>query len=119
MLSSFYIKNQDQLRRAKQDFQKEWNKKSLEFFKTAEGLFNYHPWPKGPYFAYISIFPCGPRFLKSKSFQVFYLRHPRVRPIAHEALHFLFYDYLGKHLADEGLCSETVWILSEIVNTLF
>lgn len=114
----FYKRNQIQLEKAKQEFQKEWNKKSLEFFKAIDQVFNHHPWPKGPYFCYISAFPCGPRFLKEKSFQVFYLHRPRVKPIAHEILHFLFYDCFGKHFAGEDLSSEAVWILSEIVNTL-
>ncbi|MBU3957363.1 hypothetical protein KKI19_03785 [Patescibacteria group bacterium] len=114
----FYRVHQNQLRKAKQNFQKEWDKKAADFFKEVDKIFDRHPWPKGPYFGYISIFPCGPRFLEEKSFQVFYLRHPRVRPVSHEILHFLFYDYIEKSFPEEDSSSEAIWILSEITNSL-
>lgn len=117
-VDQFYQKHQNQLEKARQEFEKEWKEKASKFFKAIDQVFNQYPWPKGPYFGYISIFPCGPRFLKEKSFQVFYLRRPRLRPVSHEVLHFLFYDYIEKNFPKENSSSEAVWVLSEIVNTL-
>lgn len=113
----FYRTHRIQLKKRKEEFQEDWNRKLPQFFKAVDQIFSYHPWPKGPYFAYISIFPSGPRFLNYKSFQVFYLRRSRAQAIAHEILHFLFYDYLEKYFHSQDSSSENVWVLSEIVNT--
>ena len=77
-----------------------------------------HPWPKGLYVSYLSVFPCGPRFLENKTFQVFYLTKNISLNTAHELLHFLFYDYFEKKFPEISLTEEKVWILSEVLNFL-
>jgi len=88
------------------------------FFKAVDKVFA-HPWPNGLYFAYLSIFPCGPRFLENKTFQVFYLAKENASlRTAHELLHFLFYDYFEKNFSEISPTEEKVWILSEVLNFL-
>ncbi|PIV00917.1 hypothetical protein COS54_02020 [Candidatus Shapirobacteria bacterium CG03_land_8_20_14_0_80_39_12] len=115
-VDSFYEVHEIQLEGIRKKFEEDWRQIARPFFQAIDQIFD-HPWPKSPYLAYPSIFPCGPRFLEQKSFQIFYLDQPLIS-IAHEILHFLFYDYLKKNFPREDLSSNDVWILSEIVNTL-
>lgn len=67
---------------------------------------------------YLSIFDCNPRFLDTKSFQVYYKRPYGLRKevIAHELTHFAFYDFCFKLGYKE---SKELWELSEIFNVIF
>lgn len=119
-VDNFYKQHQSQLLKIAVDFQKFWNKKSGKFFTATNAIFNHHPWPKGKYIGYISIFSCGPRFLYNKTFQVFY-RNDELNAVfctAHENLHFLFYDYVEKKRGDikKKLNDDKLWRVSEIVN---
>ena len=117
-IDNYYQTHLRELKKAKIIFQTQWDKKEKEFFGEVGKIFNYHPWPKGKYLAFISIFPCGPRFLKDKTFQVFYLtkRGPSLS-CAHEMIHFLFYDYFEKKIPEINPKEDSVWKLSEIINT--
>jgi len=73
---------------------------------------------------YISIFDCNPRYIESKSFQVFYKR-PEIEQfavVAHEVSHFAFFKMCDTVLKNEtaGLDknSGTLWELSEMINVL-
>lgn len=116
-VDDFYKSHLGELKKTKNIFQTQWDEKANDFFELAGKIFNHHPWPKGKYFAYLSIFSCGPRFLKDKTFQVFYLNQERAcLSIAHEMLHFLFYDYFEKTFPKIDPSQDTVWKLSEIIN---
>ncbi len=119
-IDNFYKKYYSQLFKTASKFQKIWEKNSTAFFTATDVIFNHHPWPKGSYIAYISIFSCGPRFLEDKTFQVFYQNNKfqALHAIAHELLHFLFYDYIEKKRRDikTKLNDEQLWRISEIVN---
>jgi len=120
---TFYQKYKDYLRKRTKDFQKDWNKIEKKYFKTVARVFKNHLWPKGDYIGYLSIVNCNPRFIKNKTFQVFYF-HPEgvVSVVAHELLHFIFYDYCLKNHAkifkklntDKGI----FWDLAEIFNAV-
>lgn len=117
-VDSFYETHQNQLEKARKKFEKDWERVARPFFKAVDKLFN-HLWPEGLYLAYLSIFPCGPRFLENKTFQVFYLAKENASlRAAHELLHFLFYDYFEKAFPEIRTTDEKVWILSEVLNFL-
>lgn len=117
-IDSFYKTHQKQLENTRKEFEKKWALVARPFFKAVDKLFN-HLWPEGLYLAYLSIFPCGPRFLENKTFQVFYLAKENASlRTAHELLHFLFYDYFGKNFSEISPTEEKVWILSEVLNVL-
>ena len=70
------------------------------------------------YKCYISIFDCNPRYLETKSFQVYYKRpfHLRKEVIVHELTHFAFYDFCHRIGIKD---SKALWELSEIFNVIF
>lgn len=73
---------------------------------------------KNEYTCHLSIFDCNPRYIETKTFQVYYKRPKNLRKevIAHELTHFAFYDFcfeLG--LKDD----KKLWELSEIFNVIF
>lgn len=94
------------------------------YFQTVAKIFKNHPWPKGRYIAYLSIFAFGPRFLADKTLQVFMYDNDQMIlfTIFHEMLHFIFYDYaLQKYPAkfknldtNQGM----FWDLAEIFNAI-
>jgi len=116
-VNSFYRKHEKELELTQNRFQQEWDRSSETFFGVVGKLFNKHPWPEGKYIAYVSIFNCNPRFLKDKTFQV-YWKHPKgvVAVSTHEMLHFLFYDYVKTNFSKEVLSEGKLWQLSEIFN---
>jgi len=103
--------------------EKQWTKKENLFFALVNNIFHHHPWPKGKYIAYGTIWGMYPRFLKDKTF-LFPLDRKNKREasiiIAHEMLHFIFYDYVfnkfqkyKKHEYDFKM-----WHISEIFNVI-
>ncbi len=65
----------------------------------------------------LSIFNCNPRYIETKTFQVFYRRRYDLRKevIAHELTHFAFYDFcFSLGIKDSG----ELWELSEIFNVI-
>ncbi len=119
----FYKSHEDYLKKKALEFFKEWNKVETAFIAITDRLFNSYHFPKGQYIGYLSIVDCNPRFLRSKTFQIFYA-HPRgVKYVtAHELLHFIFYDYAIKKYPeifkklDTG--SGIFWDLAEIFNVI-
>jgi len=101
-----------------------WKKKEKGFYDLTAKIFSNKKWPKGRYIAYGTIWGMYPRFLNTKTFQIPY-RHkkPMYIPVivAHEMLHFMFYDYLYKRypvFTDQEKYSFFNWHVSEIFNTI-
>lgn len=124
----FYNKYVDQvyeteeniLAKVQTKIQKNWDTVETEFLGKTQIIFNGHPWPEGAYVGFLSIFNCNPRFLYQKTFQIYY-KHPEgsLYVCAHEMLHFMFYDYLERHLKlVEGFSEALIWHLSEIFNVI-
>jgi len=114
----FYTENETELIKVMNEFQILWEKKSQNFFSLVDEIFQSYPWPGGQYLAFPSIFNCNPRFLETKTFQVFW-KHKRgpISVSAHEMLHFLFYDYFEKNLPrGVEVPNEKLWAISEIVD---
>lgn len=101
------------------NIQKQWRKISPWFYQECDRIFEKHKWPTGKYIAYTTIWGTYPRFLDNKTFAFPYnhkLKNYPLVVIAHEMLHFIFYDYVEKctKLKDE----KEIWEMSEIFNVL-
>ena len=117
-VTQFYKLNQSKLRNRLNFIKKEWKKVEQNFLRQTNTIFNNQSWPKGKYICYLSIFNCNPRFIKNKTFQVFYKNKKEAkRIISHELLHFIFYDYLNKKIKIKILENKK-WVISEVFNTI-
>lgn len=113
----FYKDYEKELENTKARYQEAWNNVQKDFFKVTSMVFGDHCWPIGAYVGYLSIFNCNPRFLDTKTFQVYYQHRAGVVSVtAHEMLHFIFYDWLEKHAPEliTKIGEEKVWKLSEV-----
>ncbi|HAJ44837.1 MAG: hypothetical protein UV53_C0015G0008 [Candidatus Azambacteria bacterium GW2011_GWE1_42_9] len=104
-------------------YETNWKKKEGRFFNLVKDLFHNRPWPKGKYIAYATIWGMFPRFLEDKTFQIpiKYKNKKYVNAIiAHELLHFMFYDYFCENYPryKHSENSIYVWHISEIFNSL-
>ena len=106
---------------------KNWEKVELKYFKLVDKIFHGHPWPKGNYRGYCSIYHMFPRFIDEKFFFLPYKNNPRINSngvIAHEMLHFIFFDYLYKKFRltqnsrIAGKPDKFVWQVSEVFNNV-
>ncbi len=100
-----------------------WRKVEARYFALVARLFPGRPWPKGKYTAYGTLWAMYPRFLDDKTFQIPFehnnLRYVTV-VIAHELLHFMFYDYFYARFPKYRAKKHNffVWHVSEIFNTV-
>jgi hypothetical protein len=99
-----------------------WRKYEQKYINITEKFFGGFQFPKGKYIAYASIINCNPRFLDSKTFQFFYKKpiDDAVYTIAHELLHFIFFDFVKKKFKKEikELSEDQLWSFSEIFNVV-
>lgn len=99
-----------------------WRKCEQKYIEITEKFFGGFQFPKGKYIAYASIINCNPRFLDSKTFQFFYKKSTgdAIYTIAHELLHFIFFDFVKKKLGKEvkQLSEDQLWNFSEIFNVV-
>mgnify|MGYP001589626658 CR=1 FL=1 len=99
-----------------------WRTKEQKYIAITENFFSGFRFPKGKYIAYISIINCNPRFLESKTFQFFYKKPlaGAIYTVAHELLHFIFFDFIEKKLKKETihLSENQLWDISEIFNVV-
>ncbi len=106
--------------------EKKWRNVENNFYDFVSQLFQGHPWPKGKYIGYVSIFSMFPRDVQHMTFFFSYdaTRWNPLRIIGHEMLHFIFFDYIkNKYGIDEkdkleGKDPEYVWQVSESFNTV-
>ncbi len=104
---------------------KEWGSVEKKFFRLADRIFDHHPWPKGNYRGFVTVFYAYPRDIQNKIFSFPYAhRLPRFanKVIAHEMLHFMFFDYvrerygLGERARIPGKPRDYLWQVSEAFN---
>lgn len=117
-----YSEHKKELEVILKNFENSWRRCEGEFYQQVREIFKDHPWPKGKYICYPSIFNCNPRFLEDKTFQA-YFNHPLgiCHVAAHELLHFMFYDYVKKKFPESVTKvggEEKLWEVSEIFNVL-
>ena len=108
---------------ALEQHRKRWKKIAPNYFSLVDALFGSRKWPSSKYIAFGTIWGMYPRFLEDKTFQIpFWHRKPRYVSvvIAHELLHFVFYDYFYKRYPKYYRPKDNffVWHISEIFNTM-
>jgi hypothetical protein len=122
-IDKFYADNKEALNKSCEEINQLISQKQKAFFQVLSGLFKMD-FSDFDYTGYISIFDCNPRFVESKTFQVFYNRDllKKLEVIFHEIMHFAFFDYCDKYLSEEikdlDKNSGKLWELSEIFNVI-
>lgn len=116
----YYQQHEKELKTICKKMAREWGQFSKTFFALTKKIFRTHPFPVGDYRCYLSIWNCNPRDIRHKSFQIFYRKKNCVEAIAHEMLHFIFYDYFYKQCpySRRPAYAKKVWELSEAFNTV-
>jgi hypothetical protein len=122
-VDDFYERNIEDLNTSLEAIQKEWRKDESDFFDYISCIFKDPEVSEGEYAGYLSIINCNPRFLHNKTFQVFYKHKSGTNyVIAHEVLHFFFYDYANKRHSKmfAGLDENTgiYWDLAELFDVV-
>ncbi len=120
--TNYYKTNQEPIQKKVQLVKHNWQKIESDYVRITEQYFNGYRFPDGMYVAYASIINCNPRFLESKTFQFYYKKSvpDTIHTIAHELLHFIFYDFVNKKIKKEtqNLTEDQLWALSEIFNVI-
>lgn len=120
--NNVYRKKEEILDKRVKELNQRWLKIEKPYFNLIKKLFKLKKLPNYRYTGYLSIINCGPRFLKDRSFQVFYRRPKDSMYVAmHEILHFFFYDYVFKNHPkfkkldpNKGI----LWELAEVFNSV-
>ena len=63
-----YLKESVKIKKGVENAKRQWKEIEKPFFKEVSEIFNNHPWPKGKYVAYPTIWGIYPRFIKDKTF---------------------------------------------------
>ncbi len=121
---SLYKKHPNEFDHQKKEIVALYKKKEQLFFHETGKVFKNHPWPKGKYIAYLSIFDFCPRFLNDKTFFVFMYDDDNniLITIFHEMLHFIFYDYCSENypqiFKSKNTESGLFWEIAELFNAV-
>lgn len=118
-----YTKEKEVIEKSLEAYKKNWDKTEKSFFELTDELFDEKYWTKGKYIAFPTVWGMFPRFLEDKTFQVPYKYRKKKYVnvvIAHEMLHFAFYEYIfgkyPKYKADKY--NFLIWNTSEIFNEI-
>lgn len=119
----YYKRNLPKIKVGTLKAKKDWQNKERDFFNLVSEIFKNYPWPKGKYIAYPTIWGMYPRFLKNKTFQFPYCRKKKnfiPVVIAHEMLHFIFYNYIYRYFPKykNPKYNFKIWNISEAFNIL-
>ena len=126
-VTDYYEKNEKALKKGFASAIKDWERVEEKYFSLVAELFKNHPWPRGDYTGFGTIFWCYPRFVSERIF-LFPLNHriPHYanKVIGHEMLHFMFFSYIKHNYKLEengqikGKESNYVWRVSEAFNSV-
>lgn len=122
-INDYYGKKIRQIKSGNLNTKNEWSKVEEVFFLLTDEIFKDFPWPNGKYIAYPTIWGMYPKFLDTKTFQFPY-EHRKKKfinvVIAHEMLHFIFYDYLYRNFPKfkKHKYDFDVWNISEVFNVI-
>lgn len=118
----YYNKNRSSMLHKIDSIKKAWKERENKYITITKEFFEGFDFLGSDYIAYASIVNCNPRFLESKTFQFFYKKSApdAIHTIAHEILHFIFFDFIEKKMKKEIkiLSEDQLWDLSEIFNTI-
>ena len=120
-VKNYYRKNKAIIEKNLELYKNNWKKIEKKYYDLVSLIFNKEFWPKRKYIAYATIWGMFPRFLEDKTFQIPYTyknaKYVNV-VIAHEMLHFVFYDYFWEKYPDYKKQDIKTWNISEIFNTV-
>lgn len=117
----YYSEHKTKLENKLKEINDNWSSVSQEYFYAVDQIFKDYPWPQGKYICSLSIFDCNPRDIEAKTFQIYYQHGQGANHmIAHEMLHFMFFNYLDLHESNfkNSQDEHTIWLLSEWFNDL-
>ncbi|MBI5401275.1 hypothetical protein HZB05_00385 [Candidatus Wolfebacteria bacterium] len=122
-VNSIYQKNKKIIDSNFYLYKKNWLKLEKKYFYLVDDLFDNYKWPEGKYVTYPTIWGMYPRFLEDKTFQIPFKDKKKKDInviIAHEMLHFMFYDYFYKKYPKykSNNYNFFVWNISEIFNSV-
>lgn len=122
-IDSYYKENKEQLESAVNELQKEIANIEPNIFQSLKNIFGVD-FSDEKYVGYLSIFDINPRFLDTKTFQVYCQRDllGKIEVVIHEITHFAFFAYCNKFLPEiTGKLDKNsgpLWELSEIFNII-
>jgi hypothetical protein len=105
---------------------KNWIKVEKDYYELVAEVFQGHPWPRGNYTGFASIFHMFPRYIAERTFFMPYsdkYQNP-IHVICHEMLHFMFFSYIKKRYSlmeksvVKGKPQNYVWQVSEVFNNV-
>lgn len=119
----YFNEHEDDIRLHMEMYKKAWSIKQDSFFRLTEKIFADRKWPEGEYVAYVTMWGMFPRSLEEKTFQIPALSEDVTYVtviIAHEMLHFLFYEYLFEKHPELRKKEENflTWNVSELFNAV-
>lgn len=118
VLDTFLLRQKEMIRNTDR-VRKKWQKVSRYYFQLVKEIFKNRPWPKGKYIGFASVFDMYPKNVKAKTFYFSGLNKDvdfNVAIVAHEMLHFMFFDYLEKKIRPKNKKPEYIWNVSETFN---
>jgi len=117
----YYEDHRGEIDKSLKTMRDRWSRNKKYFYLVVDRIFGKCEWPEGEYVCYLSIYNSNPRFLENKTFQI-YFKHPQGtnHVIAHEMLHFMFFDYLKTNRTNFNLSLDENknWLMSEWFNDL-
>jgi len=122
-IDDFYTTKKSEMVKKQKEISQILEEKQEQFFIELSKLFDMD-FNQNTYQGYLSIFNCNPRWLDTKTFQIYWQKDITyaVEVALHEALHFAFFEYLEKNLTEKikGLDrnSGVLWEMSEIFNVI-
>jgi hypothetical protein len=108
-----YIKNADLIEKNMHLREENWKNKQKAYFELVNELFDGKYWPEGKYIAYATIWGVYPKFIEDKTFQIPAINKDAeftISVIAHEMLHFIFYEYFLKNYPKYDLDNNSFFI---------
>jgi len=119
-INSFYFKKIDLIKKNTEKTKTAWIGKQRFFLTEVSNIFNINY--NKTVIAIPSIWPIFGRFFKNRFITFPYNKttEDRLFVLAHELLHFIFYDYIySKYgFSEQRMSSQDIWNFSEIVNAL-
>jgi hypothetical protein len=123
----FYKNHRREIEKGVRAARADWSKVEKSYFRLVDCVFKGHQWPEGWYVGFATVFHSYPRHIETKTFFFPYSHSvPKYanKVIAHEMLHFMFFDYIEKRygLKERGRMrgkpSDYIWEVSEVFNNV-
>ncbi|HBD92850.1 MAG TPA: hypothetical protein DC057_01610 [Spirochaetia bacterium] len=122
-IDDFYVVHEAEILEKQEEINKALLEKQDKFFVALKEIFGTD-FSNENYQGYLSIFNCNPRYLETKTFQIYYKREliDMLEVAFHESTHFAFFEYLDKNFSERiknlDKNKGILWELSEIFNVI-